>query len=304
MRKYTQMITELVRDNMGAFWSVLFISVGLTTLQTAITDWLSYSRLGTMLDGGLILRDIEPSTMDPTLFITFIKDFLIIMVLSLLIYAVLSSFTEGGFLSYLHRGKSEKNDYVSFFFSSALGKWGRMIVATIIQLLLIVITTIVIFVISSALTSFLTNSQNIDPVLVLFVILPILLGCLFVLISIVVFTWFITFESACTDGTFGEWVTNSFAKIKKVYWLMFLWIIVYYVIYYTLTKLGLYIGYYTHYIAIFVVNGIFILFTTYIFYPLYRLGTERHLNQLKINEDVRRLEERIWEEEQEKFIMD
>ncbi len=305
MRKYTQMITELVRDNTGAFWSIVATCAGLSTIATGLGDYVSYNRLGSLLtDNAYIIHSLDSSAIDPNVVFGLLGDLLIVVLIALLISTLFSSFTEGGFLSYLHRGKSEKNDYVSYFFSSALGKWGRMIGATLMQWLMLIILLIAVIVISAIifiLLVFVLRSQTLHMAITM-PITMIIYG--FGIITALILIWFISFEAACTDGTVGKWISNSFTKAKKVFWSMFLWIIVSFVIYFALVTLASYLGNITYYLSIIVVSGITFCLTAYVFYPLYRLGTERHLNQLKINEDVRRLEERIWEEEQEKSNME
>lgn len=284
MRKYTLKISELVRDNAGAFWSIIAICAGLMTISQGLGNWVSYSRLGTLLtDNAFIMQSLGPTTMDPNIVAGLLGDLLIVLLIVLLISTLFSSFTEGGFLSYLHRGISEKKEYVGFFFNSALGKWGRMIGATLMQWLMffiLLIGVIVVMLILALIIGIAVNPSTTNPGTMMLMI-PIMIVYIFGVISSLALIWFITFEAACTDGTFGEWVCNSFAKAKKVFWLMFLWIIVYFVIFFALISLGSLLGNITYYISIIVASGISLYFTAYIFYPLYQLGTER-LNAQKL----------------------
>ncbi len=297
------MISELVRDNMGAFLSIISIYVVLLTLTDVFVNMISYRYLGTSLLGinSYMSQMINPNTTKPNMLSNAPAGKLIIFIfITSLIGILISAFTEGGFLSYMHRGISKKKDYVVFFFESAVNKWGRMIGASIIQQLIMFVTLVVIYLFSALLGTFINQADynGFIALFSLFIGIPLLLACMYGLICIPVFTWFITFESACTDETVGKWISNSFTKAKKVFWPMFLWVTVV-IIFSSIIYVGLYFGQIAYHLSYIIYSIIVVCLTAYVFYPLYRLASERHNKQLKENEKVHNLEDEIWAEESE-----
>ena len=243
MKKYTSKVSELVKHNTGAFLWILFICGGLSTLSSFISDAITLKMLGCNYSNGFFdpnyLESLQTNSSQSG------SSFLLLIIVVLLIITIFSAFIEGGFLSYLKRGKQEEG-YIKFFFKSALGKWGRMIGAGLIQILMIFVLMIggvIVISIPVAIIGPLGGATGFvgyhaGPAMILVILFT--LTAAFILISIIVFTFFITFEAALTDRTVGEWVSNSFAKTKKVFWSMFLWNFVLFVVMFLISSLAQY----------------------------------------------------------------
>jgi len=265
MKKYISKVSELVKHNTGAFLWILFICGGLMTLVVFLFNKFVFNTQEYISTTGMMGTNEYIAGQAGEVFL--------FLLLSILIIGIFSAFIEGGFLSYLKKGKQEKSGYVNFFLKSALGKWGRMIGATMMQSLMMLAYIIPLAIAVAILMA-------------IFQISPggeagggsgLIIASTLILIIVMVFTYFITFEAALKDETVvGEWVSNSFKKAKKVFWLMFFWVFVIIVsslLIGTLRQFGdlLYYGSY------FLINLIFGYLTAFIFYPLYNLATERWL---------------------------
>jgi len=276
MKKYISKVSELVKHNTGAFLWILFICGGLSTLSSFISDAITLKMLGCNYSNGFFdpnyLESLQTNSSQSG------SSFLLLIIVVLLIITIFSAFIEGGFLSYLKRGKQEEG-YIKFFFKSALGKWGRMIGAGLIQILMIFVLMIggmIVISIPIVIIGPLGDATGFVGYHAMTLVILFTLTVAFILISTIVFTFFITFEAALTGRTVGEWVSNSFAKTKKVFWSMFLWNFVLFVVMFLVSSLAQYnalIRYSSYFL--FIVFAWYLM--AFVFYPLYNLATERWL---------------------------
>ncbi len=265
MKKYISKVSELVKHNTGAFLWILFICGGLMTLVVFLFNKFVFNTQEYISTTGMVGTNEYITGQAGEVFL--------FLLLSILVIGIFSAFIEGGFLSYLKKGRQEKDEYVNFFFKSAFGKWGRMIGATMMQYLMMLAYIIPLAIAVAILMA-------------IFQISPgggagggsgLIIASTLILIIVMVFTYFITFEAALKDETVvGEWVSNSFKKAKKVFWLMFFWIFVIIVSSLLIGALRQF-GDLLYYGSYFLINLIFGYLTAFVFYPLYNLATERWL---------------------------
>jgi hypothetical protein len=308
MKKYISKVSELVKHNTGAFLWILFICGGLMTLRLFISDIINsyiYIEGTTKLFGmdSFTSKQINPSANPGISFL---------LLLSMLAIAlILPALLEGGFLSYLKRGKQEEEGYTRFFFSSGFRILGRMVGATLMQALMILVLVIGGLIIIGIPMAITISSVGITDISILpayygygfalFVLITLVLSAIFALISIIALTMFITFEAALTDETVGEWVSYSFAKAKKVFWSLFLWIcviIIGAVIISSISIINIFFQYGSYFL--------FIVFTWYmtafVFYPLYNLATKRWILENIEKEKMDEMDKKILESHYKKLM--
>ncbi|MEZ4813140.1 MAG: hypothetical protein R2883_06645 [Caldisericia bacterium] len=275
MKKYISKITELVAHNRKVFLWILFISATITLLSLIINNLLISPALDGFSFANLKLDSIEP-------FLEEIVDsaFVIRVITGFVIIVAFSAFAEGGFLTYLDNGKrDEKSLYITSFFKNCKAKWWKMFGATLSRCMMIFVYALIaisILIIPQVFAELFmdTSSMSSSLIMIAGVILSII--AVFVIISGLILTFFITFEAALSKKTsIGVWLRNAFNKGKKVYWQLFLWILVA-IILVAGTFVTAMSRDYQYYILTFCLLIISWCFRAFILYPLYRLAGEKY----------------------------
>ncbi|MEZ4813141.1 MAG: hypothetical protein R2883_06650 [Caldisericia bacterium] len=299
MKKYISKIVELVDHNKKAFFWILFISA-VVILAGSISD----SLLSNTNPAERLFSTLNPDSAEPFATLAIDGTAILLSLAGTVVTVILSAFVEGGFLTYLKKGKQDdKDSYIGYFLENCKAKWGRMIGATFMQYLMIflyMIAAMILLLIPNIFMDIVINPFSSAFALVAILAIILAFAAIFVLISGLVLTFFITFEAALNKkSTVGEWVKNAFNKGKKVYGQILLWNLML-----AILTVGIYFSA-TISVALFylLMFGLY-LFSWYleafVFYPLYELAGDRLKKERNDKLEEKRLEEKILSEYENK----
>ncbi len=299
MKKYISKITELVNHNKKAFFWILFISATII-LAGSISD----SLLSNTNPAERFFSALNPDSAEPFSTPAINGTTILLSLAGTVITIILSAFVEGGFLTYLKKGKQDdKDSYISYFLDNCKAKWGRMIGATFMQYLMIFLYMLAAMILVLIPNVFIEMVEY--PFSSAFMILAILaiilsLAAIIIIISGMMLTYFITFEAALDKNTtVSEWIKNAFNKGKKVYWQLLLWSIMIVVLLIGIVFTAS-INIYLYYILLFGLHFFSMYLTAFVFYPLYELAGDR-LKKERIDKlEANRLEAKILDDYENK----
>ncbi|HOO97796.1 MAG TPA: hypothetical protein PKV16_07645 [Caldisericia bacterium] len=210
MKKHINEISRLVNENVWVFVGIVLI-VALFDLIPQLLHYLMFNpeMIGSQFD---FITSPEVSSAlvngeQAAQYLSYSMKYVVVILTSTLI---LSSFTIGGFISYLNNRGDHENK-IAHFFSSGLSNIGRVmggyLLIGLIMLAVVFLSSIVISIILFAVGLGRTNAYN-----VLLVI--IMIGLLLLLI----FYSFTPFEIICTKQKVTTCLSTSVKKVKKVFW--------------------------------------------------------------------------------------
>ncbi len=256
MRKHINNVLSLISKNPYSFTLIVLIMICISMIPNCIKMLGSGTQVhylvppfnpfgvsyGTFMEANFTFTSLD-----------FLKTFLIVLGLLLV-----TAFLKAGYLSYLDSEKDEKN-HTSLFFLMGIKKlfraWGALIIQTIVG-------TIVLLAI------FLLIAQVFIPTPT-FSYYVFLASLAILALLIVVFFIFVIYEAVLTDTPFFSIISASFRKAKKVFARLYLYSLLL-VIFYIIMSI-----YLPSCIFIPIATLVSILAIAFIYYPLYKLASEK-----------------------------
>ncbi len=288
MKKHYLKIRELIKHNKSAFRSIISL-ISLFAILTAILNFLLHFSTRTTPFQVIV----NPFYFQYKGLSGFGVLDIVMLIMTLFTTTIVSAFSYGGLFSYLEKGKQKsKKMYYKTFFSDGQKNWRRMIGAILTQKVTFAVYFVVAMTLISIPASYIQSNINAETVFfktlfgsytgIVLIVGMILL--IIIVFTAIIFTIFIPYEALFErDLGVKGWIKNSFLKGKKVFWKLFLGIIIIIAVHTLITDIPITQFVSTGQISILIdkiITGYvyyyaFFMLIAHMFYPLYKDANDR-----------------------------